>query len=145
MQGGKYKISRLDFIDQKTCAIIERIHKTCFPDDDVLSPLTGGYWWIVKYGPEIIGFCAMRQSSRWIDTGYLCRSAVIRTHRGKGLQKRMIRVREQFARKLGLVFMITDTNDNPTSANNLIDAGYIMYRPTWPYGIETTCYWKKRL
>lgn len=145
MQGKKYKLSRLETIDEKTCAVIERLHNLCLPDDEVLSPREGGYWWIAKYQDEIVGFCAFRPSTRWIDTGYLWRSGVVRAHRGRGLQKRMIKVREQFARKIGMVFMITDTNDNPTSANNLIKCGYTMYTPSWPYAAETTCYWRKRL
>ena len=66
-------------------------------------------------------------------------------HRGKGLQKKMIIVRERLARKLGWGYMISDTNENPQSANNLIRAGYLMYEPSYPYGVETTCYWKKKL
>lgn len=145
MQAEKYRFHKLNLDDHKQCKVVEKIHKRCFPDDDVLSPKEGGFWWVVKLGAEVVGFCAMRRSTRWTDTGYLWRSAVVREHRGKGLQKRMIKVREKEARRQGWVWLISDTNDNTSSANNLIKSGYTMYDPSWPYGVDTTCYWRKRL
>lgn len=87
----------------------------------------------------------MRESYAWQKTFYLWRAGVISIHRGKGLQKRMIRVREALARKLGGEYMISDTNLNPESANNLIKCGYLTYNPSSPYGFETAIYWRKKL
>lgn len=140
----KYRIERLDLQDTTACAAVVRLHKKCFPADDVLEP-TYGYWWVVKNKTDIVGFAAMRLSTRWGDTGYLWRAAVAPLHRGRGLQRRLILVREKLARKLGWAYLISDTNQNPQSANNLIKAGYTMYDPTWPYGLDNTCYWKKHL
>lgn len=139
-----YRITRADLNDAALCKKICRLHKVCFPDDDVLEP-TEGYWWVVLCGKEVVGFCAMRLSSRWCDTGYLWRVAVHPAHRGHRLHRRMILVRERLARRLKWNFLISDTNQNAESANNLIAAGYKMYQPTWPYGYESTCYWKKAL
>lgn len=141
----KYRIVRIDPISNKGLADeIKHIHLICLPDDDVLEP-DEGYWWGVYYGASLAGFCAMRRSSRWSDTGYLWRSAVLHEHRGNGLQKRMIGVRERFARQLGWAYMLSDTNDNPASANSLIACKYKMYNPSAPYGVDTTCYWIKKL
>jgi hypothetical protein len=41
--------------------------------------------------------------------------------------------------------IITDTSDNPSSANNLIACGYRIYRPTDPWGFNHTIYWTKDL
>jgi hypothetical protein len=41
--------------------------------------------------------------------------------------------------------IITDTSDNPSSANNLIACGYRIYRPTEPWGFNHTIYWTKDL
>jgi len=144
MQPPKYKFFRVNLSDKEMCKTIMWMHKKCFPDDEVLEP-TEGYWWVVKLDKELVGFCAMRRTIRWSDCGYLWRAAVMRCHRGKGLQRRMIRIRERLAKKLGWNYMISDTNDNPQSANNLIKTGYLMYQPGWPYGAETACYWKKKL
>jgi GNAT superfamily N-acetyltransferase len=141
----KHRIVRIDPINNAVLADkIKAIHLECLPDDDVLEP-DEGQWWGVYYGADLVGFCAMRISSRWGDTGYLWRSAVLKAHRGRGLQRRMIAVREKLARRFGWMYMISDTNDNPTSANNLIACGYKMYNPSWPYGADTTCYWVKKL
>lgn len=140
----KYEISRLDLNDPAACAAVVKLHKKCFPADDVLEP-THGYWWVVKLDKTLVGFAAMRLSTRWCDTGYLWRAGVHPLHRGRGLQRRLILVRERLARKLGWNYLISDTNANPQSANNLIRAGYTMYDPTWPYGQDSTCYWKKQL
>lgn len=144
MQASPYKIVRVNLDDADTCAKIKALHKRCFPSDEVLEP-DSGYWWVVKNKTDIVGFCAMRRSTRWADTGYLWRAAVHPAHRGRGLQRRMILVRERMARRLGWNYLISDTNQNPQSANNLIKAGYRMYDPSWPYAFETTCYWKKAL
>lgn len=41
--------------------------------------------------------------------------------------------------------IITDTSDNPSSANNLIKCGYRMFTPEHPWGFRHTCYWEKNL
>lgn len=139
-----YRIVPLNLADRVKADAVVKLHKLCFPVDKVLEPISG-YWWIVLYQGEIVGFCAMRQSKRWSDCGYLWRAAVHPDHRGRGLQKRMIKAREKKAREIGWEHMISDTNQNPQSANNLIKSGYKMYDPTWPYGIDSTCYWTKKL
>ena len=53
----------------------------------------------------------------------LCRSGVIKSFRGKGIQKKLIRSRERFSRTLGWKWLITDTTDNPPSSNSLISCG----------------------
>jgi GNAT superfamily N-acetyltransferase len=139
-----YTIVPVDLKDAEICAKIKKLHKKCFPHDDVLEP-DEGYWWVVKHETDVVGFCAMRQSTRWVDCGYLWRAGVHPDHRGQGLQRRMILVRERKARRIGWNFLISDTNDNVQSANNLIRAGYKMYDPSWPYAFPTTCYWRKNL
>jgi len=144
MQANPYKIKKIKLTDTAATKAIVRLHKQFSPDDDVLEP-TEGYWWVVKYQTDVVGFAAMRRSTRWSDTGYLWRAAVAPLHRGRGIQKRLILVRERMARRLGWAYMISDTNQNTQSANNLIKAGYRMYDPKWPYAFETTCYWRKYL
>jgi len=66
-------------------------------------------------------------------------------YRGLGLQRRLIRVREIAARRLGWRTMVSDTCDNAFSANNFIDAGYRMFEPSKPWAVDGSCYWRKDL
>lgn len=58
----------------------------------------------------------------------------------------MIRVREAYAKRLGWSYVITDTTDNPPSANTLIRAGYKLFKPRHPWGpLAETLYWKRTI
>lgn len=112
------------------------------PDD--ISTQTA-HWWLAYKGDEPIGFCAIKPGST-PGTGYLSRAGVLAEHRGHGLQPRMIRVRERKARALGLNRVVTDTAYfNHRSSNNLIRAGYRLYRPEKPWSFDTSLYWFKNL
>jgi len=41
--------------------------------------------------------------------------------------------------------MVSDTTDNPASANNFIRAGYRLYRPEYPWAYSNTLYWRKMI
>lgn len=112
---------------------------------DKVAPTERGWWWIAYDSQLPIGFCGMYLSSNWANTGYLCRAGILPEYRGKGLQKRLIRVRERKARKLGWTHLVTDTYNNPASANNLISCGYRNYLPRTPWGADGVNYWIKRL
>jgi len=111
------------------------------------TPLTTnvGWWWILYQDDRPIGFCSLRRSAQWGDTGYLCRAGILSKYRGKGLQKRLIRVRERQAKRLKLNWLITDTYNNPASANSIIACGFKMFTPSKPWGADETCYWRKKL
>ena len=104
-----------------------------------------GWWWIMYDGSKPIGFSGMYLSSTWANTGYFCRAGILSSYRGKGPQKRLIRVRESKARKLGWTHIVTDTYNNPASANNLIACGFRNYIPRSPWGADGVVYWIKRL
>jgi GNAT superfamily N-acetyltransferase len=104
-----------------------------------------GHWWVAFDGTNPIGFAGMVQSIRWSDAGYMCRAGVVRSHRGKGLQKRLIRVRERKARQLGWNWLVTDTRGNPPSGNSLISCGFRLFTPSNPWGHEDAIYWRKAL
>jgi GNAT superfamily N-acetyltransferase len=114
-------------------------------DGDVPMEPSSGYWWVAYDGALPVGFAAVSQSVRWSDTGYLCRAGVIRSHRGKGLQKRLIRVRERKARQVGWKWLITDTYSNPASSNSLISCGYRIFKPSQPWSFDSAIYWRKAL
>ena len=121
---------------------IDNLHKICFPEADYTPTLTG-YWWLVYYQGEVVGFAGLHESTKYDKFGYLYRSGVHPDHRGKGIQKRLIKVREKTAKELGWIGMITDTTDTIYSANNLINSGYKLFQPTKPWGYKHTNYWVK--
>jgi GNAT superfamily N-acetyltransferase len=83
--------------------------------------------------------------TRKSKTGYLIRAGVLRKHRGQGLQRRFVRVREARARKNGWTSMVTDTTGATTSSNNLIRCGYRIFVPKRPWFAPETIYWSKQL
>lgn len=112
---------------------------------DKPAPTHVGWWWIVYDGPLPVGFCGLYQSVKWRDAGYLCRSGVMPEYRGRGLQKRLIRLRERKAREAGMTWLVTDTYENPPSSNSLIACGYKTYQPETPWGADGVTYWRKSL
>lgn len=137
-----YRISQASVEDRGET--IRRLHAACFPHDRPLRPRLG-WWWIVWCGGEAVGFAGLYLSSRWIDSVYLCRAGVLPEHRGRGLQRRLIRVRLRFARSIGMRWAVTDTRHNPESGNNLIREGFLMFTPSRPWSFSDACYWKRRL
>jgi hypothetical protein len=49
------------------------------------------------------------------------------------------------ARELGWNWVITDTTDNPASANSLINAGFKIYTPSSPWSYKHSIYWKYKI
>jgi GNAT superfamily N-acetyltransferase len=147
-----YRIRRVDPTDDDIAELLRELHDETFGDDapqiDSRS-LTEGWWWLAyaaDYSRDIAGFCGLTPtygSPRTI--AYLKRAGVLLPHRGQGLQRRFIRVREMLARQRGFATIVTDTTDNPPSANTLIACGYRIYEPPEPWGFKQTIYWKKEL
>lgn len=118
------------------------IQKHCLPDDKPLDPAFGD-WWIAYAGSEVVGFCCLKPSSRFSDVAYFARAGVHRDYRGRGLQKRLIKVREARARERGFNWMTSDTTLNPASSNNLVACGFKLFLPQKPWGPKKAIYFKK--
>lgn len=140
----KIRIKNVNGSNKAIAALLKYLQLTCLPLDEPLET-NKGFWWIAYEGDLPIGFAAMSSSHRWGDTGYLSRSGVLPSHRGKGLQKRLLMVRERKARALGWRWLITDTRCNPASSNSLIARGYRLFIPTRPWGHSDALYWRKEL
>jgi len=139
-----FSIRRVDGSKDNQAALLTWLQIEILSGDDTL-PTNIGWWWVLYCDDQPIGFCSLRPSAYWLDTLYLCRAGVLPQYRGKGLQKRLIRVRERYAKRLNVNWLISDTYNNPASTNSLIRCGFQMYIPTKKYGAEGTCYWRKRL
>ena len=138
------RFKKLDKLTPSLRRQLESLQKVCLPYDDWIFP-EDGTWWIGYDNKQAVAFCLIKPSSQWNDTAYLARSGVLYYWRGRGLQKKMIRIREKHARSRGHKWIISDTTNNPPSANSLARLGYQMFEPTKPWAAETTLYWRKKL
>jgi GNAT superfamily N-acetyltransferase len=142
-----YRFGQVDTDDEDVVELLAELHTAAF-DDDGLTPQADyeqGWWWVVTDGREAAGMCGLTQSSYYPKYGYLKRACVLRRHRGQGLQRRMLSLRERKARLLGFTHCITDTTENVPSANSLIGAGYRLFIPATPWAFPSTLYWRKEL
>ena len=137
-------IRRIDTTKGPNAELVSKLQAQILPCD-TLAAVDTGYWWVAYFDNQLAGFCALVRTPRWTDAGYLIRAGVLPTYRGKGIQKKLIRVRERKARSLGWKWLISDTYNNPASTNNLIACGFKMYLPTKFYAGEGTIYWRKKL
>ena len=118
----------------------------CLPQDDPIFPEDG--WWWLGYNlinDQPVAFGILEPSQQWLDTAYLSRAGVLPAWRGKGLQRRLITLRERVARNKGFTWMISDTTDNIPSSNNLIKCGYRLIEPSAPWANTDSLYWTKKL
>lgn len=140
-----YLIREVDGDNPAIHDILIDIHQLCFQGGAPKPDTSKGNWWLIYKGNEAMGFAGLEESHRWRGNGYLSRSGVLKEHRGYGLQRRLIRVRERCAARLGYEWMFSDTTETIPSSNNLIECGYRLYRPKRPYGFVNTLYWRKPL
>lgn len=113
--------------------IVQRLDRKIFEGDTPVH-MPGSFWWILYANDEPVGFAGVRIIEGG-ESGYLYRAGILPQYRGKGLQKRLIRVREKWCRKQNLKSCVTYVLPNNTaSLNNLLRVGYVSYKPTYVYG-----------
>lgn len=139
-----YRIREVDGEDEDIAETLDALHDLCFMDAALRVKYDYGYWWIAYHDREPVGFAGITPSTIGPGVGYLKRAGVLPAHRGHGLQRRLLKVRERKARELGWASIITDTTDNVPSANNLIRAGYRLFEPQ-PWAFRSSLYWRKDL
>ena len=122
---------------------IAALDKACFENPPALSG--AGFWWVALLGGRFVGYAGMRPSEQWERTGYLCRAGLADEARGRRLQRRLIAARIAKARRLGWRWLVTDTYENPPSANNLIATGFRSYLPAKPWAARGAAYWRLNL
>lgn len=136
------RVKRVD--PKKNYDLLRQLQRECLPADKPLNPLHG-YWWIAYCGDTAVGFAALTPSMQWSDTGYLCRAGVVELFQGQGIQKKLIRARMRYAKKLGWQYLISDTHQNPASSNSLISCGFKLYEPQAPWSFRDALYWKRQI
>lgn len=98
-----------------------------------------GFWWLVHHDIKLVGFAGMVPFDPFPRVGYLKRMAVVKEHRGHGLQRELMALRECRAREsTDWTHIISDCHDeNISSANNFIRSGYML--------CETERRWDKQM
>lgn len=129
---------------QKHERVLLDLHDEAFGDSaPQLDPSYGHYWIAYDYDKPA-GFAWLVQSTLAANIGYLKRSGVLPQYRGKGLQLRLLKAREQYAKRLGWAACISDTAfHNIHSSNNLIRAGYRLFEPPNRWAFASGLYWIK--
>ena len=115
-----------------------------------IPDLDKGKWWLVWDRGKPIAFAGIYLSHNYLRTAYLCRVAVKYSYRGQGLQKKLLHVRERWARVNGIDWLITETwANNFPSSNSLINCGYKLWQPKYGWRMQEDgikpLYWKKLL
>jgi len=122
----KFSVRRTD--DE---AAVEALHTLVFPLDEWED--ADAMWLVWDPSGTPVGFCTARKLKQE-DAVFLARAGVLPCARGHKLQRRLLQVRESWARKLGVEVCITYVlHSNFPSLANLIKSGYEMYKPPWKY------------
>ena len=123
-----------------------RLQYTTLPYDDPLIPTEKGRWWGVFDTGTLVGYGSMMDARYWREASYLSRAGVLKSHRGQGIHRRLIKIRIRVSQKLKKECIISDcTPDNIHSANSLILCGFTLYRPNTPWALPNSLYWRKKL
>jgi GNAT superfamily N-acetyltransferase len=140
-----YRIREVDGSDDDVADELRLLHELTFFGDAPAPDTDTGHWWLVYCGDDPVAFAGLTPSTYGPCVGYLKRVGVLPGHRGHGLHRRLTRVREARARRNGWRLLVTDTTNNPHSANNLIACGYRIFAPVVPWAFPQTIYWRKDL
>jgi GNAT superfamily N-acetyltransferase len=118
-------------VPTKNVALVRSLEDRILAGQYFEGPDAGNSYWLVKRGAVPVGYCSIRPSQ--FDPGataFLSRCGVLPACRGKGLQRRCIRVRVAWARRHDYKRVITYVaTDNIHSARNVIREGF---EPWWP-------------
>ncbi len=140
-----YRIRIVDADDDESAEVLGELHRLTFFDGASLPQFEIGAWWLAYHNGEAVAFAGVVPSTHARNSAYFCRVGVLQRHWGRGLQRRLMRAIEARGRRRGWDSIVSDTTDNPVSANNFIQAGYRLYEPEMPWAWSHTLYWRKWL
>lgn len=140
---GKYRIREVDASSVDVIETLTDLHRRTFRKAAPIPKFDAGHWWIASQDGQPVAFAGLVASTVSRNSGYFCRVGVVKGHLGRGLQRRLMSVLEQRARRNAWHCIISDTTDNVFSANNFIRAGYRLFQPSVPWGWPQTLYWHK--
>ena len=121
------------------------LNSLIFPEDDLDVGPNSVHWTARDLcNKEPVGFCSVSDFGHGIL--FLSRAGLLREYRGRGIQRKFIRVRESFAKRNGYEVIITYTyKDNYQSMASLIKNGYKVYEPEYDYAGPDFIYFMKEI
>lgn len=123
--------------------LCNELHRELLPGDDLYDS-EGAAWWLAYDGDKPVAFAAAKLVAG--GSVFLARAGVRRCARGRGLQRRLIRVRERWARAQGATSAVTYADRlNAPSINSLVGAGYRAFDPAEEWGSDSCVYFLKDL
>ena len=141
----KFTVKKVDIRVPSVQTTLLFLQRKILPEDTPYQPDRGHRWVAYAECGKPVAFAGLVRSTRWTDTGYLCRAGVLDGFTGHGIQKRLIKVRQVQAKKLGWNWLITDTTNNPASSNSLISTGFRIYTPANKWSFRNAIYWKYKV
>jgi GNAT superfamily N-acetyltransferase len=145
MNHPKYRVRIVDASDDDVADTLPELHRLTFFGSAALPRFDLGTWWLAYHGDDAIGFGGVVPSTYARNSGYFSRVGILQRHRGRGLQLRLMRAAEAWGRRVGWDSVVSDTTNNPASANNFIRSGYRLYEPEVPWAWSHSLYWRKWL
>jgi GNAT superfamily N-acetyltransferase len=122
--------------------LVGELDRAVFPEDR-RADTSRGEWWLAFDGDRAIAFAGCRL----VDDGraaFLSRAGVLPSHRGMGIQLKLIRARMRWASERAVDAVITYTTlTNVASQRSLISAGFRPYRPTTEWAGGRMIYWRR--
>lgn len=138
-------VRKVDNTDPAVQIALRDMDRECLPLDHP-ADTSEGIWWVAWKKDVPIAYASLKQAYKLPDTVYYSRAGVLPAYRGKGLQKKMLRVLLRYAKAEGWAYMISDTSKfNVASSNSLITCGFRLYRPIQPWSFDSALYWRKEL
>ena len=126
----------------ESVATVKALHTLILPNDDWEA---GSAYWVAWDGDTPVGFCSVKRISSE-NCAYLLRAGVLSVAQGKSLQRRMIRVRERWARDQKMDALLTYcTYDNHSSLVNLLRCNYKLYHPANAWAGRDVHYFMKNI
>lgn len=126
--------------------VVRELDRQIFVASEHLSDreLRRNVWWVAYLDGTPVAYAGARACESLPQYAYLSRCGVLESARGRGLQRRLVRVRAAWARAQGHKHAITYTLPyNAHSSNNLIRCGFLTYADRY-YG-RGVVYWHKEL
>lgn len=141
----EYFIREVDGFDDDTAEELADLNRATF--GGMAPPVKPeiGQWWVCVHDGAAVGFAGMERSTHYPKCGYFSRVGVLPAHRGRGLQNRFMRTIEAAARRNGWRSIVSDTTENPPSANSFVRRGYRIFSPKFPWSLTGAIYWRKEL
>ena len=140
-----YRIRIVDAEDDDVAETLTDLHRVTFFDAASVPQFGLGAWWLAYHNDDAVAFAGVIPSTHVRYGGYFSRVGVLPRHWGRHLQLRLMRAIEARGRRIGWHSIVSDTTDNPVSANNFIKAGYRLYEPDVPWAWSNSLYWRKWL